>query len=130
MVADLFHYGHVNFLRTAREYGDFLLVGIHSDETVRNYKREPIMTMEERMASVEGCKFVDEVVPDAPLTVTREWIDQHQIDLILHGDDYTSELYELCYAVPMEMGIFRSIPYTPGISTSEIIARCKATVVD
>ena len=45
MVADLFHYGHVNFLRQARECGDYLLVGVHADETVMTYKRRPILSM-------------------------------------------------------------------------------------
>ncbi len=130
MVADLFHYGHVNFLRTAREHGDYLLVGIHSDEVVRNYKREPILTMKERIASVVGCRYVDEVVPDAPLTVTREWIKQHEIDLVVHGDDFPEELNKLCYEIPIEMGIFRTVTYTAGISTSEIITRCKAVDLD
>ncbi len=126
MVADLFHYGHVNFLRTAREHGDYLLVGVHSDEVVRNYKRAPILSMDERVASVAGCRYVDEVAPDAPLTITREWIEQHEIDLVVHGDDFTEELNELCYKTPIEMGIFRTVAYTPGISTSAIITRCKA----
>jgi len=85
MVADLFHYGHVNFLRQAREYGDYLLVGVHADETVMSYKRRPILSMEERVASVEGCRYVDEVVSHAPLMIERAWIKQHNIDLILHG---------------------------------------------
>ena len=63
MVADLFHYGHVNFLRQASQQGDFLLVGIHSDEAVMSYKRTPILSMAERVASVEGCRYVDKVVP-------------------------------------------------------------------
>ena len=45
MVADLFHYGHVNFLRQARKHGDYLLVGVHADETVMSYKRRPIFSM-------------------------------------------------------------------------------------
>jgi len=126
MVADLFHFGHVNFLRQAREHGDYLLVGIHADEVVQSYKRKPIFTMEERVASVEGCRYVDEVIPNAPLTVSREWIEQHKIDVVMHGDDFTDDEYELCYKTPIEMGIFRTVSYTPGISTSEIIARCKA----
>ena len=130
MVADLFHYGHVNFLRTAREHGDYLLVGIHSDEVVRNYKRAPILSMDERIASVVGCRYVDEVVPNAPLTVTREWIAQHEIDLVVHGDDFPEELYKLCYEIPIEMGIFRTVTYTRGISSSEIITRCKAVDLD
>ncbi len=128
MVADLFHYGHVNFLRQAREHGDYLLVGIHADDTVMRYKQRPIFSMEERVASVEGCKYVDEVVSNAPLTIDRGWIEQHDIDLILHGDDFSDELEELCYKTPMEMGIYRSVGYTPGISTTDIIARIRAAL--
>ena len=126
MVADLFHYGHVNLLKQARQQGEFLLVGVHADAAVMGYKRRPIFSMEERVASVEGCRYVDEVVPNAPLTIDREWIEKPGIDLILHGDDFSSDLERLCYQVPMEMGIYRTIGYTEGISTSEIIARIKA----
>ncbi|MEX0761256.1 MAG: adenylyltransferase/cytidyltransferase family protein [Dehalococcoidia bacterium] len=130
MVADLFHYGHVNFLRQAKKHGDYLLVGVHADETVMAYKRRPILSMEERVASVKGCRYVDEVVPNAPLTIDRAWINQHNINLVMHGDDFSSELEELCYKVPIEMGIYRTVGYTPGISTTEIIARIKAAEQD
>ena len=130
MVADLFHYGHVNFLRQARKHGDYLLVGVHADETVMSYKRRPIFSMEERVASVEGCRYVDEVIPNAPLTIDRAWIERHDIDLILHGDDFSSEMEELYYKTPIEMGIYRSVGYTPEISTTKIIARIRAAEVD
>ena len=126
MVADLFHYGHVNFLKQASRHGDFLLVGVHADETVESYKRKPILTMEERVASVEGCRYVDEVIPNAPLEITREWIDEHKIDLIIHGDDVAPEVRDAWYGVPIEMGIYQSVGYTAGISTSELISRIKA----
>ena len=125
MVADLFHYGHVNFLRQAREYGDYLLVGVHADETVMSYKRRPILSMEERVASVEGCRYVDEVVSNAPLMIERAWIKQHNIDLILHGDDVSREMEERWYKNPIERGIYRSVGYTSGISTTDIIARIR-----
>ena len=54
--------------------GDKLIVGIHSDETIKKYKREPIMKMKERIAVIESCKYVDVVIPDAPLTITEEYI--------------------------------------------------------
>ena len=126
MVADLFHYGHANFLRAAREQGDYLKVGIHSDEVVRSYKRSPVLSMEERIGAVEACRYVDEVISDAPLSVSREWIELHGVDLVVHGDDFTEKLRDLCYKTPIEMGIFRTVSYTQGISTSEIIARCRA----
>ena len=129
MVADLFHYGHVNFLRLARKHGDYLLVGVHADKTVMSYKRRPILSMEERVASVKHCRYVDEVISDAPLTIDRAWIEQHEIDLILHGDDLSRETEESWYRTPIKMGIYRSVAYTPGISTTEIIARIKAAEV-
>ena len=45
MVADLFHYGHVEVLRQARALGDYLLVGVHADDSVLAHKRKPILTM-------------------------------------------------------------------------------------
>ena len=130
MVADLFHYGHMNFLKKAREQGDYLLVGIHADEVVMSYKRRPILSMDERVNSVAGCRYVDEVIPNAPLTMDREWIQTHNIDLVLHGDDFSKELEELCYKTPIELGIYRTVQYTAGISTTEIITRCRAEEVD
>jgi glycerol-3-phosphate cytidylyltransferase-like family protein len=49
----------------------------------------------------------------------------HKIHLVVHGDDYSQEQFEYYYKVPIEMGIFRSVPYTQGISTSEIIRRIR-----
>jgi len=126
MVADLFHYGHVNFLRQASLHGDSLLVGIHSDETVESYKRTPILTMNERIASVEGCRYVNDVVSNAPLEITRAWIEKHDIDLILHGDDVDTEMRDKWYSVPIRMGIYKSVGYTEGISTTELIKRVKS----
>ena len=126
MVADLFHYGHVNFLKKASSHGDFLLVGVHADEEVMTYKRRPILSMEERVASVEGCRYADEVIPNAPLEIDRTFIEKHNIDLVIHGDDFSSDLEQLCYKIPMEMGIYRTVGYTEGISTTDLIDRVKS----
>jgi len=123
MVGDLFHYGHVEFLRKVRALGDYLLVGIHSDDVLVPYKRRPILTMEERIAVVASCRYVDEVLPNAPLIIDRAWIEKHDIHLVVHGDDFPREKLEYYYKVPMEMGLFRTVSYTHGISTSEIVRR-------
>ena len=123
MAADLFHYGHMAFLEKARALGDYLLVGSHSDEALESYKRERILTMQERVASVAGCRWVDEVLPDAPLQIDRAWIEKHDIHLVVHGDAFTQEQLKCYYKAPIEMGIFRTVAYTPGISTSEVIRR-------
>ena len=123
MVADLFHCGHVEFLKKARALGGYLLVGVCTDKTVEMHKGRPILTMEERMASVEGCRYVDEVLPNAPWILDREWIYRHDIHLVVHGDDYSKEQLKRIYGVPIEMGILCTVPYTYGISTTEIIRR-------
>jgi cytidyltransferase-like protein len=126
MVADLFHYGHMEFLKKARELGDYLMVGINSDEVLvsHEYKKgKPILTTAERVKSVAGCRHVDEVLPDAPFIVDRAWIEEHDIHLVVHGDDFSLEQREYFYKIPMEMGILRTVPYTKGISTTEIIRR-------
>ena len=130
MTADLFHFGHVNFLKQASEIGDYLIAGIHSDETVQNYKRSPIMTMEERISVVASCRYVDEVIPNAPLIIDLKWIKKHNIHLVVHGDDFSEDLLQLCYKIPIEMGIFEKVPYTPGISTTDIMNRLKNTLND
>ena len=125
MVADLFHYGHIEFLRQVSALGDYVLVGIHADDVVEGYKRKTILTMEERISCVAGCRYVDEVVPNAPLQVNAAWIEKNDIELVVHGDDMPDEQLRILYEIPMEMGIFRTVPYTKSISTTEIIRRCK-----
>ena len=86
--------------------------------------------MEERAASVGGCRYVDEVVPDAPWIMDAAWIEKHKIDVVVHGDDYSSEKIEHIYKVPISMGMFRTVPYTPTISTTEIIRRCQEAKIE
>lgn len=130
MVADMFHYGHVEFLKQARSMGDYLIVGIHSDEVVEAHKRTPIFTMDERVRSVAGCRWVDQVIPNAPWIIDSEWISKYNIDLVVHGDDYSQEQIETVLKVPLGLGIYRTVPYTSGISTTEIIRRCKEADVE
>ena len=123
MVADLFHYGHIEFLRQVSAMGDYVLVGINADNIAEMHKRRPVQTMEERIASVLACQYVDEVIPNAPWYFDPTWIEKYDIGLVVHGDDYSDERQRDMYEVPIEKGIFRTVPYTKGISTTEIIRR-------
>ena len=125
VVGDLFHAGHVQFFQKAREYGDYLVVGIHGDEEVTDYKRRPILTLEERKIVIEACRYVDEVILNSPIGISKEWIEEHELDVVIHGDDYDMDRILEQYSPAVEMGIFRTVPYTEGISTSEIIDRIK-----
>ena len=123
ITGDLLHTGHIEFFKKARALGDYLVIGVLSDETVASYKRVPIMSLKERVALVEACKYVDEVIPGVPLRTTKEWIKEHKIDLVVHGDDFDEKTLKDQYSVPLELGIMRIVPYTKGVSTTEIIQR-------
>jgi len=124
-VFDLFHYGHVAFLKRARAVGGpgaRLLVGVMTDDDAR-WKRQPVMAHAERLAVVRHCTEVGAVVEHPPLVISSEFLDAYGIDLVVHGDDSKQEDF---FRAPIERGIMRYVPYEEGISTSAIIARVQA----
>jgi len=125
ITGDLFHAGHVAFLKKAKALGDHLIVGIITDEHVETYKRRPVLSVKDRAAVVRGCKYVDEVIEGVSPICTKEWIAKKGIDVVVHGDDFNPKdpLTLEQYGAAMEAGIFQTVPYTPGISTSDIINR-------
>ncbi|MGN9809605.1 adenylyltransferase/cytidyltransferase family protein [Micromonospora sp. BQ11] len=125
MVGDLFHPGHVALLRAARGFGDWLIVGVLSDETVASYKRRPIMSLAERVSIVEACRYVDEVVPDSPYQLTPEFLDEMQISVVVHGDDISPEVIEAVYGPIAADGRLQLVKYTAGVSTTDLINRVK-----
>lgn len=104
MVGDLFHAGHVELLRAARTHGDYLIVGVLSDETAAGYKRPPIMTLAERVAVVEACRYVDEVIADAPFRIDEAFLAEHAITTVVHGDDLSPEGAEAVYGAAVAAG--------------------------
>ena len=64
--------------------------------------------MAERITVVKGCRYVDEVIGDAPLTIDQNWIKRHQIDLVVHSDDLSEEEEMRMYEIPIGMGMYRS----------------------
>ncbi|XP_062167661.1 ethanolamine-phosphate cytidylyltransferase [Alnus glutinosa] len=126
---DLFHAGHVEILRVARELGDFLLVGIHNDQTVSATRgaHRPIMNLHERSLSVLACRYVDEVIIGAPWEVSKDMITTFDISLVVHGtvsenNDFQKEKCNP-YAVPISMGIFKILESPLDITTITIIQR-------
>lgn len=122
MAADVFHVGHLNLLKKAKAMGDYLIVGVHSDEQITSYKRRPIFSEQDRYEIMRGCRYVDEVIEAAPLVMTKDFLLNNNIDLVVRGDD-TSQQHLEQQADPISMGIMRYVPRTPGVSTSEIITR-------
>lgn len=126
---DLFHAGHVEILRSARQLGDFLLVGIHTDQIVSEHrgKHYPIMHLHERSLSVLACRYVDEIIIGAPWEVSRDMITTFNISLVVHGTvaESNSLLSDTSdpYAVPKSMGIFRVLESAKNITTSSVAQR-------
>ncbi|XP_076895980.1 ethanolamine-phosphate cytidylyltransferase-like [Bidens hawaiensis] len=126
---DLFHAGHVEILRLAHGLGDFLLVGIHTDQTVSANRgaHRPIMNLHERSLSVLACRYVDEVIIGAPWEISKDMITTFNISLVVHGtvaedDDYEKDDRDP-YDVPRSMDILKVLESPIDITTSTIIKR-------
>jgi glycerol-3-phosphate cytidylyltransferase len=118
---DLFHKGHVEFLKKTKNYCDHLIVGVTTDELGFKEKgRKPIINTENRIAVVNACKYVDQTLPHN---------DQHgdkikpfqllHFQLVFIGDDYINDTQytQLHTKIPVKV-IF--LPYTKEISTTSI----------
>ncbi|KAJ2357264.1 choline phosphate cytidylyltransferase [Coemansia sp. RSA 2618] len=111
-------------IRYARAMGDYLVVGVHSDAEVERNKGPCVMKEDERYAAVAGCKWVDEVVHDAPYVTTMEMLDTYNIDFVVHGDDITTAADGSdCYQLVKDAGRYRECRRTVGISTTELVGR-------
>jgi ethanolamine-phosphate cytidylyltransferase len=125
---DLLHYGHMNAFRLGRSLGTHLIVGLNSDESITTCKGSaPLMNDKERLTMVAACKFVDEVVPDCPYIMNKQYldfvIDKYRIDFVIHGDDPCIVDGKDVYATAKAAGKYRQIPRTEGVSTTDIVGR-------
>ncbi|KAK0189654.1 cholinephosphate cytidylyltransferase [Armillaria mellea] len=125
-VYDLFHFGHALQLRQAKLAfpSVHLLVGVCSDELVKAHKARSIMIHAERLEAARHCRWVDEVVPEAPWIIDQEFLDKYQIDYVAHDEDpYVAEGHEDVYSYVKSQGKFIPTRRTPGVSTSELLER-------
>ncbi|KAF8627223.1 hypothetical protein AX15_004475 [Amanita polypyramis BW_CC] len=125
-VYDLFHYGHALQLRQAKLafQSVYLLVGVCPDELVKEYKSRSIMVHAERLEAVRHCRWVDEVVPNAPWVVDDDFLEKHQIDYVAHDEDpYVGAGQADVYGRVKEQGKFLPTRRSEGISTSQLLER-------
>lgn len=119
-VFDMFHIGHLNILRRAKERCDYLIVGVSTDEVVESYKHhKPIIPYEQRAAIVEAIKYVDEVVPQATMDKT-EFLKNRHFDVMFHGDEWKgTDMYNKYEEEFAKYGArIEYLSHTEGISSS------------
>ncbi|HFU4234884.1 TPA: adenylyltransferase/cytidyltransferase family protein [Streptococcus suis] len=119
-VFDLFHIGHLNILKEAKEQCEYLIVGVSTDENVMRYKKKnPVIPFEERIAIVEALKYVDEVVPQTNMDKYQAW-EKLKFNAIFHGDDWKgSKMYEEIEQKFSDVGVdMVYFSYTKGTSST------------
>ena len=121
-VFDLFHIGHLNILRRAKENCDYLIVGVSTDELTKSYKNKaPVIPYDERKAIVEAIRYVDEVVSQDTLCK----IEAHKrlkFNVLFQGDDWKkSPVYQETVKQFNKIGVeIVYFPYTKGTSSTLI----------
>jgi choline-phosphate cytidylyltransferase len=125
-IYDMFHYGHARALEQVKKLfpNVHLIVGVCNDALTYSMKGRTVMDGNERTESLRHCRWVDEVVEDAPWVIDEEFIKRHQIDFVAHDDiPYASEDSDDVYSFVKKQGKFIATQRTAGISTSDLITR-------
>jgi len=121
-VYDMFHIGHLNLLRRAKERCDYLIVGVSTDECVEEYKHKtPIIPYDQRAAIVAAIKYVDEVVPQTTMDKLK-FLKSRHFDVMFHGDEWKgTELYNKYENEFAKYGAkIEYLAHTEGISSSAL----------
>lgn len=112
---DLLHYGHINLVRRAKDLGDYLIVGLSTDEFNALKGKESYFKFEERKMLLESIRYVDLVISENTWEQKVEDIIKYEIDVFVMGDDWKGKfdfLKEYCEVV--------YLPRTEDISTTQI----------
>ncbi len=124
-VFDLFHVGHLNFLKQSKSYGDRLVIGVNTDDFTLSYKnKKPIIPFEQRLEIVNSCKYVDFAVK-AEEYLPLKYIKEYNVDIITVGSEWENiEIESIIWARNNNIDV-KYINYTDYISTSYIINKIK-----
>ena len=123
---DLFHRGHVNFLRQCKEIGNYVVVSLNTDDFIERYKgKPPIMTYDERREVLLSCRYVDEVIPNIDGEDSKPAILTIQPKFVIIGSDWAKKDYYKQMNFTQKWLddnniILVYLPYTENISTTLI----------
>jgi len=128
MAADLLHPGQLNIIKEAEKLGEVTL-GLLTDKAIASYKRLPFMTYEQRKLVTEQIKGIKEVIPQKTLDYTEN-LRLIKPDYVVHGDDWRTGVQKNTRQQVIDTlkewgGILIEIPYTQGISSTQLIARLR-----
>lgn len=114
---DLLHYGHINLLQRAKALGDYLIVGLSTDEfNWREKQKKSYFVYSQRKALIEAIRYVDLVIPEKSWDQKIKDIDEYYVDTFVIGDDWKGKFDFLA-----EKGVeVIYLPRTPEISTTQI----------
>ena len=121
-VYDLFHVGHLNMIQTAKQNCEYLIVGVHGDDVVEEYKhKKPIINENDRKRIIESIKGVDRAVINRFRYKLKLW-ELYHFDVVFIGDDWKgterwNNFEKILTGINVDV-IY--VPYTKGISTTEI----------
>ena len=128
---DLFHAGHVKFLERCSQVADEVVVSLNTDEFIAAYKgKSPVMTYQERLTTLAGCRYVDRVIPNVGGADSKVAIDRVRPDIVAIGSDWARKDYYKQMQFDQDWLDERNIsliyiPYTDGISSTDIKSRLK-----
>lgn len=121
-VYDLFHVGHLNMIQTAKQSCEYLIVGVHGDSVVEEYKHHtPIINENDRRRIIESIKGVDRAEINRFRDKLKLW-ELYHFDVIFIGDDWKgTERWNQFEKILAQVNVdVVYVPYTKGISTTEI----------
>ncbi|KAL7056167.1 hypothetical protein AAHC03_021065 [Spirometra sp. Aus1] len=125
---DLFHVGHVEFLKKCRDLGTYIIIGLYSDESaaLESGRIGPILTLQERLLSLLACRYVNNVIMDPPYNITEEMLDFFKVNVVAVGNHTSEEVISGPHnpmTVPQRRGIFRRIDSGSEVTTRKVIWR-------